>query len=117
VRQDQPTDRRIFRRSESDPGAIQYIFKGDKVPIYALDIGVDQLNMKNTYLAGDYEGTMADKVEVVVADHARSSYSPIRRAAVQRRGLRGTFVEVFAVGGRCTSRGAGRDHRAIVALP
>jgi hypothetical protein len=64
VRQDQPTGRRIFRRSESDPGAIQYIFKGDKVPIYALDIGVDQLNMKNTYLAGDYEGTMADKVEV-----------------------------------------------------
>ena len=64
VRQDQPTGRRIFRRSESAPGAIQYIFKGDKVPIYALDIGVDQLNMKNTYLAGDYEGTMADKVEV-----------------------------------------------------
>jgi hypothetical protein len=51
------------------------------------------------------------------ADHARPSYSSIRRAAVQRRGLRGTFVDVFAVGGRCTSRGVGRDCRAPVVLP
>jgi hypothetical protein len=64
LRQDHPSDGRIFRRSESAPGAVHYIFKGDKVPIFAMDIGVDQLNMKDTYLAGDYEGTMADKVEV-----------------------------------------------------
>ena len=64
VRQDPPNDRRVFRRSESEPGAVHYIFKGDKVPIFALDIGVDQLKMKETYLAGDYERIMADKVVV-----------------------------------------------------
>jgi hypothetical protein len=62
VRKDQPSDRRYFRRSEHDPGSVQHIFKGDKVPIFALDLGVDQLKMDYPHLKGDYEGTMADKV-------------------------------------------------------
>ena len=62
VRKDQPSDRRYFRRSEHDPGSVQHIFKGDKVPIYTLDLGVDQLKMDYPHLKGDYEGTMADKV-------------------------------------------------------
>jgi hypothetical protein len=45
VRKDQSSDRRYFRRSEHEPGAIQYIFKGDKVPIFALDLGVNQLKI------------------------------------------------------------------------
>jgi hypothetical protein len=62
VRKDQSSDRRYFRRSEHEPGAIQYIFKGDKVPIFALDLGIDQLKMDYPQLKGDYEGTMGDKV-------------------------------------------------------
>jgi hypothetical protein len=34
------------------------------VPIFALDLGVDQLRMTGTYLAGDYEVTLADRVIV-----------------------------------------------------
>ena len=64
VRKDQPSDRRYFRRSEHEPGAIQHIFKGDKVPIFALDLGVDQLKMNYPQLKGDYEGTMADRVTI-----------------------------------------------------
>ena len=44
------------------------IFQGDKVPLFALDLGVDQLCIKGTYLAGDYKGTMADKVIVEAVD-------------------------------------------------
>jgi hypothetical protein len=55
---------RSFRRSNETPGIPSIIFQGDKVPIFALDIGVAQLLMKGTYLAGDYEGTLADKVTV-----------------------------------------------------
>jgi len=64
VRKDQPSDRRYFRRSEHEPGAVQYIFKGDKVPVFALDIGVDQLKMDYPQLKGDYEGTIADNVTI-----------------------------------------------------
>ena len=64
VRKDQPSDRRYFRRSEHEPGAVEYIFKGDKIPIFALDLGVDQLKMDYPQLKGDYEGTMADKVVI-----------------------------------------------------
>jgi len=53
VRKDQPSDRRYFRRSEHDPGTVQHIFKGDKVPIFALDLGVDQLKMDYPHLKGD----------------------------------------------------------------
>jgi hypothetical protein len=51
VRKDQPSDRRYFRRSEHEPGAVQYL-------------GVDQLKMDYPQLKGDYEGTMADKVVI-----------------------------------------------------
>ncbi len=64
VIREEPTDRRIFRRSEGEGGGVRTIFKGDKASIFGLDIGVDQLKMTGTYLAGDYEGTMADKVEI-----------------------------------------------------
>ncbi len=62
-KEDQP-NRRFFRRSNNDPGAVPMIFQGDKVPIFALDVGVDQLRLTGTYLAGDYEGTLADKVSL-----------------------------------------------------
>ncbi len=38
------------------------IFQGDKVPLFSLDLGVDQLRLTGTYLAGDYDGTLIDKV-------------------------------------------------------
>ena len=62
--QDLSSKYRSFRRSNETPGIPSIIFQGDKVPIFALDIGVGQLLMKGTYLAGDYEGTLADKVTV-----------------------------------------------------
>ena len=55
VRMDQPSDRRYFRRSEHEPGAIQHIFEGDKVPIFSLDLGVDQLKMNYPEIKGDYK--------------------------------------------------------------
>jgi hypothetical protein len=64
VRQEPPSDRRVFRVSSSDPGRPAIIFQGDKVPLFALDLGVDQLKMVGTYLAGDYEGTLVEKVTV-----------------------------------------------------
>lgn len=62
IRKDEEPNRRFFRVSSHDPGRVAMIFQGDKVPLFALDIGIDQLLMKGTYLAGDYEGTLADKV-------------------------------------------------------
>jgi hypothetical protein len=62
IRRDEEPNHRFFRVSSQDPGRIAVIFQGDKVPLFALDLGVDQLLMKDTYLAGDYEGTLADKV-------------------------------------------------------
>lgn len=64
IRKDQPSNRRYFRRSEHDPGVVQHIFKGDRIPIFTLDLGVDQLEMDDPHLKGDYEGTMADKVMI-----------------------------------------------------
>jgi hypothetical protein len=64
VRQDPPSNKRVFRVSSSDPGRPTIIFQGDKVPLFALDLGLDQLNMTGTYLAGDYEGTLVEKVLV-----------------------------------------------------
>jgi hypothetical protein len=60
-REDEP-NRRFFRVSSHDPGRVPMIFQGDKVPLFSLDLGVDQLRMTGTYLAGDYEGTLRDKV-------------------------------------------------------
>jgi hypothetical protein len=73
-KEDEP-NRRFFRVSNHDPGRVAMIFHGDKVPLFALDIGIDQLLMKGTYLAGDYEGTLADKViaeAVVEGDRLRA---------------------------------------------
>jgi hypothetical protein len=64
IRLEEPSNRRVFRVSSSDPGRSAIIFQGDKVPLFALDLGVDQLKMTGTYLAGDYEGTLAEKVTV-----------------------------------------------------
>jgi hypothetical protein len=64
VRKGEQANRRLFRRSSDDPGSVRIIFQGDKVPIFALDLGVDQLRMTGTYLAGDYEGTLRDKIIV-----------------------------------------------------
>ena len=62
--QNQPPDRRVFRVSNHDAGRPQIIFHGDSLPLFMLDLGVDQLKMQGTWLAGDYDGTMADKVTV-----------------------------------------------------
>lgn len=64
LRQEPPSSRRVFRVSSSDPGRPAIIFQGDKIPLFVLDLGVDQLKMTGTYLAGDYEGTLAEKVTV-----------------------------------------------------
>lgn len=64
IRQEFPLSRRVFRVSSYDPGRPTSIFQGDKVPLFALDLGVDQLRMKNTFLAGDYEGTLLERVSV-----------------------------------------------------
>jgi len=82
VRQESPSERRVFRVSSSDPGRPAIIFQGDKVPLFALELGVDQLKMTGTYLAGDFEGTLAEKVVVdaVVEDellHAERTVADI----------------------------------------
>ena len=64
IRRDEQGSRRFFRRSSTEAGAVTIIFPGDKVPVFALDLGIDQLRMAGTYLAGDYEGTLRDKVAV-----------------------------------------------------
>ncbi len=63
IKSEDPT-RRVFRRSESSPGVVRTIFAGDNAPIFALDLGVDQLKLKGTYLAGDIEAVLADKVTI-----------------------------------------------------
>lgn len=62
IRKENEHDRRFFRVSSHDSGCVAVIFQGDKVPLFSLDLGISQLLMKGTYLAGDYEGTRADKV-------------------------------------------------------
>lgn len=62
IRKEDEPNRRFFRVSSHDPGRVAMIFQGDKVPLFALDLGVDQLRMAGTYLAGDYEGTLLDRV-------------------------------------------------------
>jgi hypothetical protein len=48
VRKGEQANRRFFRRSNSDGGSVAIIFQGDKVPILALDLGIDQLRMTGT---------------------------------------------------------------------
>jgi hypothetical protein len=64
VRKGEQANRRFFRISSADAGSVTIIFQGDKVPIFGLDLGIDQLRMTGTYLAGDYGGTLGDKVIV-----------------------------------------------------
>jgi hypothetical protein len=54
--------RRSFRRMETNEGAVKMIPPGDRAQILTLDLGIDQLKMKGTWLEGDFEGTLADKV-------------------------------------------------------
>jgi hypothetical protein len=53
--------RRLFRKTESEAGVI---LPGDKISLFSLDLGVDQLKMTGTHLAGDIEAALADKVTV-----------------------------------------------------
>lgn len=53
--------RRRFRHTEKTSSGVQ-IHPGDKFQVFSLDIGIDQLKMVGTYLAGDFEGTLADKI-------------------------------------------------------
>jgi hypothetical protein len=64
IRKGEQPNRRFLRRSSAEPGSVRIIFQGDKVPILSVDLGIDQLKMTGTYLAGDYEGTLAEKVTV-----------------------------------------------------
>ena len=66
VRQEASSSRRVLRRVHSEQGVVKQIDFPDKVEIFALEIGVDQLKMAGTYLAGDYEGTLRDKIELDV---------------------------------------------------
>ncbi len=54
--------RRSFRRTEIDDGATKVILPGDKLKVYNLDLGIDQLKMKGTRLEGDFEGVLKEKV-------------------------------------------------------
>lgn len=53
--------RRKFRSTERN-FALTPIHPGDRMQVLTLDLGVDQLKLKGTYLAGDFEGTLADKI-------------------------------------------------------
>lgn len=46
------------------------ILPGDKATLFSLELGIDQLMMTGTYLAGDIQAALADKVtvEAVVGD-------------------------------------------------
>lgn len=56
------TERRCFRRTDLDEGAQTVILPGDKLTVYSLDLGIDQLKMKGTFLEGDFEGVLKEFV-------------------------------------------------------
>jgi hypothetical protein len=60
VQTDTPGRRRFRHTEKTFSGA--HIEPGDKLEVYSLDLGIDQLKMVGTYLAGDFEGTLADKI-------------------------------------------------------
>lgn len=64
ITKDHQGTHRKFRFCNDNPGFPSKIYSGDEQSFGMFDIAVDQLNMKNTYLAGDYEGTMGAKIEV-----------------------------------------------------
>jgi hypothetical protein len=53
--------RRVFRTTESDENVI---LPGDKATLFSVELGIDQLMMTGTHLAGDMEAVKADKVTV-----------------------------------------------------
>jgi hypothetical protein len=53
--------RRRFRHTEKDFSSTKIHF-GDRWQVFSLDLGIDQLKMVGTYLAGDFEGRLADKI-------------------------------------------------------
>ena len=53
--------RRRFRHTEKDCSGVQ-IQPGDGFQVFSLDLGIDQLKMVGTHLAGDFEGTLTDKI-------------------------------------------------------
>jgi hypothetical protein len=65
------SERCLFRTTEADENIIM---PGDKAKLFSIDLGVDQLRMKGTHLAGDIEAALADKVVVeAVVDGKRYS--------------------------------------------
>ncbi|WP_433971957.1 hypothetical protein [Tunturiibacter lichenicola] len=53
--------RRRFRHTEKNFSGVE-IHSGDRLQVFSLDLGIDQLKMVGTNLAGDVEGTLADKI-------------------------------------------------------
>jgi hypothetical protein len=53
--------RRRFRHTEKNFSGVQ-IHPGDRLQVFSLDISIDQLKMVGTYLAGDVEGTLREKI-------------------------------------------------------
>jgi hypothetical protein len=70
--------RRMFRTTEAT-FANAPIFKGDTLQLATLELGIDQLKMKGTFLEGDYEGTLADRViaDAVVDGEALHVEKPV----------------------------------------
>jgi hypothetical protein len=54
-------ERRVFRTTEDDENLI---LPGDKATLFSLELGIDQLMIAGTRLAGDIEAVKADKVTV-----------------------------------------------------
>jgi len=54
--------RRSFRRTEIDEGATRIVLPGDKLKVYSLDLGIDQLKLTGTWMEGDFGGALQDKV-------------------------------------------------------
>ena len=67
-----PKGRRRFRRMESDDGAIKMILPGERAQVLTIELGIEQLKMKGTWLEGDFEGALRDNVTLdVVAGEAQ----------------------------------------------
>lgn len=62
--QSEDTTRRKFRRSEDSPGGTRMIVADDQLSLFALDLAIDQLKLKGTYLEGDFDAALADKVTI-----------------------------------------------------
>jgi hypothetical protein len=60
--------RRRFRIPAEQSGPQRIIYPGETIGVFCLDLGVDQLDLKGTFLAGDKQAALSDKVtlEVIV---------------------------------------------------